>query len=118
VNSAEDGSIAWSALSTSHYDLVVTDNAMPCVSGLELLEMMHAAGLSIPVIMATGSLPVDAFARKPWLQPAATLIKPYLGPDLLTKVQHILSSQQHGERNVATPIEVPAEDSASTQGSS
>jgi len=76
VDAAADGVAAWQALNTDSYDLLITDNNMPKVSGVELLKKLRAARMALPVIMATGTLPKEEFTRYPWLQPAATLLKP------------------------------------------
>src|ERR1700722_8747805 len=55
VDAVEDGAIAWDTLQRNKYDLVVTDNAMPNLSGVELLRKLHAARMALPVIMATGA---------------------------------------------------------------
>ena len=83
VDVAEDGAAAWEELSTEGYDLMITDNTMPRLSGVELLKKLHAARMDLPVIMATGKLPTEEFNRSPWLQPAALLLKPYTVEDLL-----------------------------------
>ena len=57
VDAAEDGAAAWEALSADSYDLLITDNNMPKVSGVELLRKMRAARMAVPVIMATGTVP-------------------------------------------------------------
>ena len=77
VDAAEDGAAAWEALSAGSYDLMITDNNMPNVSGVELLKKLRAARMTLPVIMATGTLPKEEFTRYPWLQPAATLLVLY-----------------------------------------
>jgi DNA-binding response OmpR family regulator len=89
VDTAEDGAVAWDTLQRARYDLVVTDNNMPKVSGVELIERIHAAGIALPVIMATGMLP-DEFTRRPWPRPEAILIKPYSFHELLGTVQKVL----------------------------
>jgi DNA-binding response OmpR family regulator len=63
---------------------------MPKVTGLELIQKVRAAGMALPVIMATGVLPEEAFTRSPWLQPAATLIKPYTLAEFLGVVENVL----------------------------
>jgi two-component system chemotaxis response regulator CheY len=90
VDAAEDGADAWEALQVNHYDLLITDNNMPKVSGVQLLQKLHATRHALPVIMATGTLPKEEFARKPWLAPAATLLKPYTLADLLKTVKAVL----------------------------
>jgi DNA-binding response OmpR family regulator len=91
VDTAEDGNVAWQAISTTHYDLLITDNRMPNVSGLELLEKVRAARMNLPVIMATGTLPAEEFVREPWLAPDAMLLKPYTINAFLEKVKEVLS---------------------------
>ena len=98
VDTAADGEAAWDALSTDEYDLVITDNNMPKVTGVELLEKLRAARMNPPVIMATGTPPHAAFTRAPWLKPAALLIKPYTIDDLLRTVKQVLrASDETGE---------------------
>jgi len=90
VEAAEDGAVAWDALQVKSFDLLITDNSMPKVTGIELIEKVRAAGMALPVIMATGVLPKDALARQPWLQPVATLIKPYTLVEFLGTVKTVL----------------------------
>ena len=90
VDTAEDGADAWDKLQMNHYDLLVTDNDMPKLSGVGLLKKVHAAGLALPVIMATGKFPSKEYACQPWLQPAVTLLKPYTFNELVGAVQIIL----------------------------
>jgi DNA-binding response OmpR family regulator len=95
VDGAEDGAVAWDALQLNDYDLIVTDNRMPKVTGVELLKKMRAARMALPVIMATGVLPLDEFARYPWLKPAATLVSPYSTGELLGKVKEVLGAEEN-----------------------
>jgi DNA-binding response OmpR family regulator len=90
VESAHDGMAGWEALRTNDYDLVITDNHMPRMTGLKMIENLHAAHMTIPVIMATGNLPAKEFARRPWLKPEATLQKPYTDEELLATVRNVL----------------------------
>jgi DNA-binding response OmpR family regulator len=90
VDAAEDGDAAWNNLQANSYDLLVTDNDMPKVSGVELIKMLHADRIDLPVIMATGRLPMEEFTRYPWLTPAATLLKPYTVDELLITVKVVL----------------------------
>jgi DNA-binding response OmpR family regulator len=90
VDAAENGAEAWAALQVNHYDLLITDNNMPKVSGVELLQRLHATRMALPVIMATGSVPREEFERKPWLEPVATLLKPYSVGELLATVKAVL----------------------------
>jgi hypothetical protein len=40
--------------------------------------------------MATGKYPLTEYARRPWLQPAVTLLKPYTFNQLVGAVQMVL----------------------------
>ena len=91
VETAEDGAVGWAALNRKHYDLLITDNAMPKVTGVELLKKLSVAHIALPVIMASGVLPFEEFAHSPWLQPSATLLRPYNVETLLATVKRVLS---------------------------
>ena len=99
VDAAEDGAAAWKALSEDRYDLMITDNNMPNVSGLELLKKIHAAHMPMPVIMATGKVPTEQLARCPWLNPAEILIKPYTMDEMLRTVRKILHETEQSIAN-------------------
>jgi two-component system OmpR family response regulator len=103
VDAAEDGAAAWDTLQRNRYDLLVTDNDMPKVSGVELLHKLHAAHIALPVIMATGKMPEEEFTQYPWLQPAAMLIKPYSFHELLGAVRQVLRATASACEHVAPP---------------
>ena len=43
VDAADDGASAWNALLVNDYDLLITDNDMPKVTGVDLLKKVHAS---------------------------------------------------------------------------
>ena len=90
VDVAEDGAAAWEAAQASRYDLLITDNHMPRLTGLELLKKMRSTGMGLPVIMATGILPTQELIQNPWLEPVALLAKPYAAEQLLETVKALL----------------------------
>jgi CheY-like chemotaxis protein len=104
VEAANDGAAGWDALRTHDYDLVVTDNHMPKMTGLEMIENLHLSRMTIPVIMATGNVPTDEFARKPWLKPEATLQKPFSNSDLLGAISRVLGTNGGTEGQKETPF--------------
>src|ERR1017187_10595202 len=59
VNTASDGQQAWEAIFHGHYDLLVTDNDMPRLTGIQLIERIREARMSLPVIIASGTFPVE-----------------------------------------------------------
>jgi CheY-like chemotaxis protein len=97
VEGVNDGAAGWEALQTYDYDLVITDNHMPRMTGLEMIEKLNSACMTVPIIMATGKLPTDEFARKPWLKPDATLQKPFTNGDLLAMVRNVLGPDDGNE---------------------
>ena len=56
VDTAAEGEAAWQAVQEDHYDLIITDNDMPRLTGLELSKRTRSAGLTLPIIMVSGSL--------------------------------------------------------------
>lgn len=96
VDVAEDGVAAWDALQLNNYDLLVTDNQMPRLSGVDLVINIRAAGMILPVMMATGTQPEEEFTQHLWLHPFAVLLKPYSLAELVETVKTILSSNQAG----------------------
>lgn len=93
VEHAKDGAAGWDAfLAGNHYDLVVTDNNMPNMTGIEMIARLRSACITVPIIMATEHLPAHEFARKPWLTPQATLQRPFSNDDLLKAVKKVLGT--------------------------
>ncbi|MDD5141664.1 MAG: response regulator [Verrucomicrobiales bacterium] len=102
VDAAENGAVAWDALQLNGYDLVITDNKMPKVSGVDLIKKLYAAHMSLPVIMVSGTMPAEELKQSPWLQIKATLDKPYSIADLLSTVKNVLLASD-GARDEITP---------------
>jgi PAS domain S-box-containing protein len=90
VEAVKDGSDGWDALLAGDYALIITDNKMPRMTGIEMIEKLRSSGMVIPIIMATGCLPMQEFNRRPWLKPDATLERPYSNDELLEAVNKIL----------------------------
>jgi DNA-binding response OmpR family regulator len=103
VDEAADGGAGFEALQSQLYDLVITDNSMPKVTGIEMLKKLRAARLSLPVIMATGAAPTDEFARYPWLQPDITLLTPYSMTEMLNAVEVVLRVADAREQGPLPP---------------
>jgi len=104
VDVAEDGADAWDALQFNTYDLMITDNSMPNLSGVELLKKIYAIRLPLAVIMATGTVPTWEFANHPWLRPAAIMLKPYTIDELMQMVKGILNSSSNTIDLFAPPL--------------
>ena len=89
ADAAEDGAAAWDDLRMNNYDLVITDNNMPRMTGVELIEKLRDARMDLPVILTTGASPDGEFSRRPWLQPNIVLRKPHNFNELLVAVKGI-----------------------------
>ena len=90
VDVAGDGAAGWEALQANRYNLLITDNDVPKVSGVELVKKLRAARMALPVVMAARRLPAHELARNPALQLAATLPKPFSIDELLETVKRVL----------------------------
>ncbi len=103
VDTATDGAAAWDALQLQKYDLLITDNQMPKLSGMELLKKIHAACISLPAIMVSGSLLGKSPAPHPELHIEAALPKPCKLEEFLTTVKNVLRNQADACREITPP---------------
>ena len=104
VEGVKDGVEGLEELLTCDYDLVITDNQMPRMTGIQMLAKLYAARLNLPVIMATGQLPTNEFASRPWLTPDATLQRPFSNDDLLASVRRVLHTDNSDKVHLAMPL--------------
>lgn len=92
VTAVSDGEQAWDALVHGRYDLLVSDNDMPRLTGLALVQRIRDAGIDLPVIFASGSMSVEGARRHSQLQGAAILPKPFTTAQFFSAVYRILPS--------------------------
>jgi two-component system cell cycle sensor histidine kinase/response regulator CckA len=92
VDSAANGEAGWEALQAKHYDLAITDNFMPKLTGIELVKKIRAGSMNLPVIMATAIFPQEEFQLHPWIESIPTLLKPFRGTELLSTVRKVLGN--------------------------
>ena len=90
VDTAGDGASGWRALKAHHYDVLITDNTMPGVTGLELIKKLRSEDMTLPVIMASGTVPTEELIQNPWLHVDAMLPKPYTITELVKTVGKVL----------------------------
>jgi CheY-like chemotaxis protein len=90
VEAVENGAEAWEALQDHHFDLLVTDNNMPKMSGLQLLGRVQESNLDLPVIMASATVPEAVFTESNDFHPAAILFKPFDLAELVETVNLVL----------------------------
>ena len=87
VDTAEDGLAGWQALDANNYNLLITDNNMPNVSGVELVKKLRSARMNLRVVLVSGTTLTEEVSRNPSLQLAATLLKPFTIQELLGTVE-------------------------------
>ncbi len=106
ADTASDGAAAWEILQVARYDLLITDNNMPVVTGVDLLKKLHSAGMALPVIMATGTSPDLEFMANPWLRPAAVLLKPYTSAELVETAREVLRASAGNPLIYVPPVQL------------
>ncbi|HEX5400649.1 MAG TPA: response regulator [Verrucomicrobiae bacterium] len=97
VDTAESAILAWKTLQASRYDLLITDNTMPGMTGLDLIKKVRSEDMVMSVILASGTVPAEELNRCPWLHVNALLPKPYTIASLLRTVNWVLARSE-GER--------------------
>jgi two-component system response regulator (stage 0 sporulation protein F) len=103
VDTAEDGEVAWESLQLNDYDLLITDNKMPKVSGVDLLKKLYAARMTLPVIMVSGTMPTEELKQSPWLQVEARVDKPCSVEELLATVRNVLLANDAARDEITPP---------------
>lgn len=93
VTAAADGEEAWDDLEHARFDLLVTDNEMPRLTGVGLIERIRHADMTIPVVLASGSFSLEQARRRPELHVAAVLNKPFTLQDLSEVVRNALRGE-------------------------
>jgi DNA-binding NtrC family response regulator len=96
TETAEDGAVAWEALQANGYDVLITDNNMPNLSGVELVKKLRSAHMMLPVVLASGTIPTEAMVWDSSLQLAGMLLKPFTLDDLLVAVEKALRAADPG----------------------
>jgi DNA-binding response OmpR family regulator len=109
VDVAEDGEAGWKALHATRYDLLITDHNMPKLSGVELVKKVRSAHMKLPVVLASAALPTEELNQNPWLQFAATLLKPFTVEELLQTVKAALGAANNAGAHTGSCFPVLAE---------
>lgn len=90
-------------LSEFRPEIVVTDLMMPEVSGMDVLQRVHAWDETVPVILVTAYGSVENAVTAMKLKAADFLSKPFSMDELLQKVHEALSNRliEHASKSVA-----------------
>jgi len=101
VDTAVDGQAGWRRLEAASYDLLITDNNMPNLSGVELIRKLRATGMPLPVILASGLVPSGTED----LDLAAILQKPFTTDQMVrAAIECLTHAQQKADWQAGVPI--------------
>jgi len=89
VDTVADGAEAWGALQCIRYHLLITDNEMPHLSGVELIHKVREALIPVPIVLASASM-----TSPDGLECDAVLPKPFTVRALLDTVRQVLLQSQ------------------------
>ena len=91
----ENGSEALKAIETKRFDLVISDNQMPVMTGLQMLQCLteRTEDQRPPVIVLTGHLTNQLHTEALKMGACAVLQKPYKDQDLLAEITRVLESR-------------------------
>ncbi|MDH5564713.1 MAG: response regulator [Nitrospirota bacterium] len=91
----ENGAEALKAIQSKPFDLVITDNHMPVMTGLQMLQCLaeRSDDQQPPVIMLTGLASNELSNSAHAAGACAVLEKPYNAQNLISEISRILDSR-------------------------
>ncbi len=96
-----DGENGWNALCRIAYDLVITGNEMPGLSGMKLIERIRDHSNEPPCILISAG-PFEATGM-PDVAPDGFLVKPFSPATLIERVYDLLLHGQNREPRASNP---------------
>lgn len=87
VDTVADGEEAWGAIRSVPYQLLITDNQMPRLNGIDLIRRVRESLLPIPIVLASSSV-----SDPERVGCEAVLPKPFTVRDLIETVRRVLLS--------------------------
>ena len=94
VDSADSGAQALERMQSGAYGLIVTDQQMPGMSGLELLRELHVRHPDLPIIIVTAHGTVATAVDAMKAGAADFIQKPFTPDELLLVVRRVLDRQE------------------------
>lgn len=108
ATTAESGDQCLDFLETTNFDLIYLDIRMPGLSGLDLLQSIHAKYPSIPVVLFTAQPDISSAVEALRRGAVDYLLKP-LKPDvIIEKTGAILAVQQKERRKREVQVQIEA----------
>lgn len=93
VDTARDAEHALAIFDPRLHDIVLTDNAMPGMSGVEMAHVIKMRSPSTPIVMYTGNVPADPSGLDIVIQKPAHLLS------VKDAIEYLLTSQPHHEHH-------------------
>lgn len=103
-----DGLAALEAAREGGFDLLITDNDMPRLTGLELIARLRLTGSPLPIIVTSAISHSVEGPEHSWLGLAACLQKPFELQDLLTIISEIFARPRDFEAD-SSSFSLPAQ---------
>jgi len=98
VNCASDGEAGWEALCANRFDALITDHAMPRLTGLDFLRRVRSGPYKVtPAILISGEMPWEERDLLDLVRPGVAMEKPFSMLELLTSVRGVLAMATHAE---------------------
>jgi CheY-like chemotaxis protein len=98
VSCASDGEAGWEALCANNFNALITDHAMPRLTGLDLLRRVRSGPLKVlPAILISGEMPWGERDLLDLVWPGVAMEKPFSLLELLTSVRSILAMSTRAE---------------------
>ena len=89
ADKARNGEEAWTAVCNTHYDLVITDNEIPLLTGVNLIMRLRSVAAVPPCLLISGNITgLDSLRRN--ISPGAVLAKPFSSIELLENIYSLL----------------------------
>ena len=81
------------------YDLLITDYAMPLVSGADLIRRAREISPGLPAIIITGYAELESIGRRP--EDVQVIAKPFTSTQLATAIGTATMARPHAQRDAA-----------------
>jgi putative two-component system response regulator len=109
VSVALDGADAAALLARAEpaFDVVVTDNGLPSITGLELVALARRLDPHLPCVMVTGSTELDVAVRAMEAGAVNYVVKPFRGDTLRVVVARALERRHIAEEALRLRMVVP-----------
>lgn len=94
VDDAATGTAAWKQFQNNSYDLVITDNDMPGMCGVELFARIRRRNEEIPVLLMSDNTTAAQICRDAGFETWHFLLKPFSAERLIATVMAVLKNGQ------------------------